>query len=148
MRIADRTAFIIIAGICGYFWIQSMSFGRYGVLFPRVIILILGVLSCVLLAASFFEPKDRKIFGGKTVRYAFILLLIFLLIAWIALIRYIGFVVSSIVFISLLNVLIDRRRRKPGAVAVKVAVTAAIVGAFYLFFSRLLLVSFPKGLLF
>jgi hypothetical protein len=148
MRNADRVSFLIIIGICIYFWIESRGFGRYGVLFPQVIIIILGLLACVLLAVSFFEPKDRRIFSGQNIRYAFILFIIFLFIAWIALIRYIGFVITSIVFISIINVLIDRRKRSPKAVAVKLLVIGAIVVAFYLFFSRLLLVSFPKGILF
>jgi len=148
MRNADRVSFLIIIGICIYFWIESRGFGRYGVLFPQVIIIILGLLACVLLAVSFFEPKDRRIFSGQNIRYAFILFIIFLFIAWIALIRYIGFVITSIVFISIINVLIDRRKRSPKAVAVKLLVIGVIVVAFYLFFSRLLLVSFPKGILF
>jgi hypothetical protein len=148
MRNADRVSFLIIIGICVYFWIESRTFGKYGVLFPQVIIIILGLLACVLLAVSFFEPKKIKVFGEESIKYTFILLIVFLIIAWIAFIPYIGFVVTSVIFISIINVLVDKKHRKLGSIATKVLIIAVIVGAFYLFFSKLLLVSFPKGVLF
>jgi len=148
MRNADRISFFVIIGICIYFWIESRGFGKYGVLFPQVIVFILGLLACVLFVVSFIEPKDRAVFRDKTLRYGFILLIIFLFIAWIALIRFMGFVVSSILFISIINVLIDKKKRTPLAITVKVLIIGVTVGAFYLFFSKLLLVSFPKGFLF
>ena len=148
MRNADRISFLVILGICIYFWIESRGFGKYGVLFPQVIIIILGLLALLLFVVSFIEPKERKVFRDKTVRYSFILLIIFLFIAWIALIRFIGFVVSSILFISIINVLIDRKKRTSGSIVLKILIIGAVVGAFYLFFSKLLLVSFPKGFLF
>ncbi|KPJ86255.1 MAG: hypothetical protein AMS17_13265 [Spirochaetes bacterium DG_61] len=94
MRNADRISFFVIIGICIYFWMESRGFGKYGVLFPQVIVFILGLLACVLFVVSFIEPKDRAVFRDKTLRYGFILLIIFLFIAWIALIRFMGFVVS------------------------------------------------------
>jgi len=140
MRNADRISFFVIIGICIYFWMESRGFGKYGVLFPQVIVFILGLLACVLFVVSFIEPKDRAVFRDKTLRYGFILLIIFLFIAWIALIRFMGFVVSSILFI--------KKKRTPLAITVKVLIIGVTVGAFYLFFSKLLLVSFPKGFLF
>jgi hypothetical protein len=44
-------------------------------------------------------------------------------------------------------ILFDRRKRSLGYYLVKVGTVALVVGAFYLFFARLLLVPFPRGIL-
>ncbi len=148
MRNADRISFLIIAGICVYFWFESLSFTRFGYLFPRVIISILGFLAILLFALSFFKKEKIRIFEGDNISYPVILLCILLVIAWAFLIKLLGFAVTSVLFISVMNVLLDKKNRSIRAITIKVVTTGVFVGAFYLFFSKLLLVSFPRGVLF
>jgi hypothetical protein len=148
MRNADRISFLIIAGICVYFWTESLSFTRFGYLFPRVIISILGFLALLLFVLSFFKTERVRIFEGNNISYPVIVLCILLVISWAFLIKLLGFVTTSVVFISVMSVILDKKNRSFRAITIKVVTTGVFVGAFYLFFSKLLLVSFPRGALF
>jgi len=148
MRNADRISFLIIMGICAYFWTESLSFTRFGFLFPRVIVAILGFLALLLFVLSFFKKERVRIFAGDNIRYPVIVLCVILVLAWAFFIKMLGFVTTSVVFISVLTVLLDKKHRSFRAVTVKILTTCVFVGAFYFFFSKLLLVSFPKGVLF
>jgi len=148
MRNADRISFIIIAGICVYFWFESLSFTRFGYLFPRVIIAILGFLALILFVLSFFKKERIRIFEADNVSYPVIVLCILLVIAWAFFIKLLGFAVTSVLFISVMSVLLDKKNRSLRSLTIKVVTTGVFVGAFYLFFSKLLLVSFPRGALF
>jgi hypothetical protein len=148
MRNADRVSAIIILGICAYFWVESRNFTRFGYLFPQVIVIILGLLSLALLVVSFVKPVERVLFKKEEgISYLPVVLSVVLMIAWVFFIKLLGFLVTSVVFVSLMLILFDRRKRSLGYYLVKVGTVALVVGAFYLFFARLLLVPFPRGIL-
>jgi hypothetical protein len=148
MRNADRVSAIIILGICAYFWVESRNFTRFGYLFPQVIVIILGLLSLALLVVSFVKPVERVLFKKEEgISYLPVVLSVVLMIAWVFFIKLLGFLVTSVVFFSLMLILFDRRKRSLGYYLVKVGTVALVVGAFYLFFARLLLVPFPRGIL-
>jgi hypothetical protein len=69
------------------------------------------------------------------------------MVAWIALIPLLGFLVTSLLLFSLMTVVLERKARKPRQILVRVALVCVVTVSFYFFFDRLLLVSFPRGLL-
>ncbi|MFW6138832.1 MAG: tripartite tricarboxylate transporter TctB family protein [Spirochaetota bacterium] len=147
MKNVDRVSAIILLGICAYFWAESQQFTRYGAFFPQVITIILGFLCFLLLIFSFIKPEKSKVFGRVTARYITIALCVVLIVAWAAFIKTLGFVATSVLFFSIMYILLDERKRRPRDIFLKIVIVAAVVGIFYLFFATLLQVPFPRGVL-
>jgi len=149
MKNADRISALIVLGICVLFFTEARDFSPYGALFPRVIIIILAVLAVMLLIASYVRPVAGKVFDRNeiTVKYLTVLASLFLMIAWIAFINFLGFLTSSILFFSLISIILDRKHKRPLQILQKVGLIAVAVAGVFFFFSRLLYVPFPRGLL-
>jgi hypothetical protein len=148
MKNADRITSIIMIGICGYFFIEGRTFTQFGKLFPHTIIAILGLLSLLLLILSFTRTERNVILGKLSRKHIIIVISVLLIAAWGFFINILGFVVSSILFFSLINIMLDKRQRGFRPIFKKVGIIAVVVGAFYFFFAKLLLVPFPRGYLF
>lgn len=148
MKNADRITSIIMLGICGYFFIEGRTFTQFGKLFPHTIIVILGLLSLLLLILSFTRTERNVILGKLSRKHIIIVISVLLIAAWGFFINILGFVVSSILFFSLINIMLDKRQRGFRPVFKKVGIITVVIGAFYFFFAKLLLVPFPRGYLF
>lgn len=149
MRNADSISSIVILGICTYFWIESTKFTKFGSLFPQAVVIALGLAALALLIVSFFRRRERvKAFEQTGVKYLNIVITGLLVVAWVFFIKLLGFMVTSIVFFAVITILFDSRKKTALYIIKKIAVVVATVGFFYLFFSKLLLVPFPKGALF
>jgi putative tricarboxylic transport membrane protein len=147
MKTADRIAALVLLGSCVYAWLASRTFSPLSALFPRVIVIILGALALLLFVLSFLRPGREKVFvlvHGNALPVA---LTVVMMVAWVVLIPLLGFLASSLVLFSLMTVVLERRARRPRQILVRVAMICAVTVAFYLFFDRLLLVSFPRGVL-
>jgi putative tricarboxylic transport membrane protein len=150
MRRAEVVSSVVILGICGYFWAVARDFERLGRLFPRVIIIILTVLALFLLGSALLnrEKNEKKVFGDAGVKYLNILLCIVLFTAWAVFIHLLGFVVTSVVFFSIITILFDTKKRTFAQYLLRIVTVAVTVGVFYLFFALIMLVPFPRGVLF
>jgi len=148
MRNADRILSIVLLAICTFFLVEARSFTRFGRFFPQTIIIILAALSLLLLVLSFIKPKRSAFFGTLRRRHIAIAIAILLIGAWGFCVNILGFVVTSVIFFTLINVLLDEKHRRLGSILKKTGIIAIVVGAFYLFFAQLLLVPFPRGYLF
>lgn len=152
MRSTDRISALVLLALCGYFYAVTGDFNRLGRLFPRTIIIILGVLSGVLLVSSFLpraeKLKEKKAFGPVSTSYMEIGLAAGLFVAWAFLLHLIGFAVTSFIFFSAIAVIFEKRNKPFTYYVVKVASIGLSIAVFYYFFSSLLRVPFPRGLLF
>jgi len=148
MRNADRVSSLIILGICVYFVLESKNFSKFGSFFPQVIVSILGFLALMLLVMSFIKTEKGKVFEEISIKYSNIVIAVLLVIAWVFFIKLLGFVVTSVLFFSIITIIFDRKKRPFSHFLIKIGAVGVTVGAFYLFFARLLLVPFPKGILF
>ncbi|MFN2166191.1 MAG: tripartite tricarboxylate transporter TctB family protein [Anaerolineae bacterium] len=147
MKRADRIAALVLLGICVYAWVAAREFSPLSALFPRVVVVILAGLSLLLFGLSFLRPGAGKIFvlvEGNALPLA---LTVIMMVAWVALIGVLGFLVTSLLIFSLMTVVLERRERRPRQILLRVVLVCAVTVAFYFFFDRLLLVSFPRGLL-
>jgi hypothetical protein len=71
-----------------------------------------------------------------------------LIISWGIFIRMLGFVVTSVLFFSVIMIIFEKRKQPILYYLKKIGMILVTVGVFYFFFSWLLLVPFPKGVLF
>jgi hypothetical protein len=147
MKFADRVAAVLLLGICVYGWVASRLFSPLSALFPRVVVLILGGLSLLLLILSFRRCPDEPRFVLIHGRVLPVILAILMMVAWTALISLLGFLVTSLIVFSLMTMVLERRDRTALQFLLRILVVCAVTVAFYLFFDRLLMVSFPRGLL-
>ena len=142
----DRFAAIFLLILCGFLWVETLSYLDLASFFPRVVILVLGVLSAILLVKSWMKPDAKRLFEGiEKSNVGFAVVLIGL---WVGSIPLLGLFLASILFFNLLVWLISKERRSWRAVAFSFVLVAAIVSFFYFVFQEILLVPFPKGILF
>jgi hypothetical protein len=148
MRNADRISSIIMLGICAYFFIESRTFTAFGKLFPQTIIIILALLSAILFITTFIRPERSVVFSKLERKHLVIPISVALIGAWGFFINILGFVVTSVLFFSIINVMLDQKHGDFRSILKKVGIIAVVVGSFYLFLAKLLLVPFPRGYLF
>ena len=147
MKTADRIAAVVLFGICTYGWFASGRFSPLSALFPRVTVLILGGLSLLLFILSFFRAPDEERFVLVHGNVLPVVLTVLMMVAWTVLISVVGFLVASLLMFSLMTIVLERKERTAKQIVLRILVTCAVTIGFYLFFDRLLLVSFPRGLL-
>jgi asparagine N-glycosylation enzyme membrane subunit Stt3 len=152
MRSVDRLSALLLLAICGYFWAVSGDFNRMGRLFPRTIIVILGVLALVLLIWSFLPRtrhlREKKAFAPVSTSYWEVGGAAGLFVAWAFFLHVVGFAVTSFIFFSVVGVLFEKREKPFTYYVVKVASIGVTIAVFYYFFAQLLRVPFPRGVLF
>lgn len=146
MKNADRISALVIIGVCVTFFVLSRRFSQYGALFPQVIIIVLGSLALLLLVLSFVKPKSGKVFDTLEVRYLPIGISVLLMVAWSFVIDVLGFLVTSLLFFSLMAVYLDRKKTWLSILR-NLAIVTCVVAGFYFFFVKVLLVPFPEGIL-
>lgn len=146
MKKADRISSLIILGICAYFFVEARDFSQLSGLFPKVVLVILASMSIMLFVATFIRKDDGSVFDSASFRHLPSLFSLLLMVCWGILIPVSGFLVTSLVFFSLITVYLDRNttgRKKLGRIALVMGVTLA----FFLFFTQVLYVPFPRGFL-
>ena len=142
----DRFAAIFLLILCGILWVETLSYLELASLFPRIVILVLAVLSAILLVKSWMKPDAKRLFEGiEKSNVGFAVVLIGL---WVGSIPLLGLFLASILFFNLLVWLISKERRSWRAVFFSFVLVAAIASFFYFVFQEILLVPFPKGILF
>ncbi|MCD6343913.1 MAG: tripartite tricarboxylate transporter TctB family protein [Spirochaetaceae bacterium] len=146
MKRADRISALVIIGISVFFMAEAKTFSPLSGLFPRVAILLLGGLSLLLFILTFVHRESGKTFDSASFRHVPSLISLLLMVVWGILIPVIGFLVTSLIFFPLITLYLDRDA--PGKKKLsRIAIVEGLAVAFYLFFTRVLYVPFPEGLL-
>ena len=146
MKNADRIAAVVLLGLCVWFLTLSAKFSPYSGLFPRTIVVILGLLALALLVVSLIRPEEGSVFGALSASYWPIAISGGLMVGWLFFITVVGFLVSSLVFFALITLYLEGQRTAR-AILSKIGIVWALTVAFYLFFAGVLMVPFPRGLL-
>jgi hypothetical protein len=71
----------------------------------------------------------------------------FLMAAWVVFVNILGFLVSGIVFFSLITIYLEGKDLTAGKLFKHLGIVWGLVIFFYLFFAKLLWVPFPRGIL-
>jgi len=143
----------IASGIIGlaltagfFFSLEDISW--LSILFPKTIILFMGLISASLVVKGFIMPSRSQIFNvGSNTRWLVTALLLFL---WVMLMPVVGFFVSTVVFMTAIVAYLAHSRTKvtPRKLLVWIPVIVGEVTFFYLIFTKLLHVPLPRGLFF
>ena len=115
--------------------------------FPERLIVCMAVLGVALLIKAHVRPMYMDSFVGKL--NAPVVFTILVGLAWVFLLEWIGFVISSIAAIFIILYRFEpKARRTPARVAKLAAIAAGEVAVLYIVFVKLLYVSMPVGRLF
>jgi hypothetical protein len=142
----DRIASVIfiLAGIV--FWTNAEGLQYNCMIFPRLLALFLILLSGGLFAETFImRATTDEVFVPRDVRY--ILVSVAVVIVWVYLLSIAGFIVSSIVFLTLLTLILDLQQPTLAGTVSTVAIYSLMVFSFWLIFHKFLLVPLPTGYL-
>lgn len=146
MKLADRISTILIMALCIFFFIEASSFSPLSGLFPRVVLIILATLALLQFILTFTRKKEDEEFDKAAFRHIPSLLSLTLMIGWTVFIPVLGFLVSALIFFPAITIYLDR-----GAPAKKLwgrlAISWGLTVAFWFFFTKVLYVPFPTGLL-
>jgi len=115
--------------------------------FPRVIIILMAVLSAFLLIQdlTLSRRKGQKAEGLAWSRFLPVFVMI---VAYIALMERIGFYLSAFLFFVAVIVVLGRSSLTPARMAMGLGVSAAFVAVVFVLFSVFLEVQTPRGILF
>lgn len=144
MKRADRISAAVIIAICIYFQIKMDTFNPLSRLFPQVIVFILAGLALLLFILSFVKPKETVVFDREQ-KYLLPVLSVIIMVVWVACIRLIGFLFSSIIFFPFTAFMITSRKAKRTRIVKNCVIALALIGFFFLLFSLFLNVQFPTG---
>jgi hypothetical protein len=143
---ADRTAAVVFLLVSVVFWTQTYGLQYNGFIFPRAILVLVILLSIGLLVQTMTRKGgEQKAFLPANIPY--VLVSIAIVALWIFFLNILGFIVSSVLFLSILTVIIDLRKPNPAAVLKVAAVHTALVVVFWITFHVFLLVPLPEGYL-
>jgi len=142
--IAAALGIIVVGALALYY---SAYFSALGSVFPRVIAVLMIVLSLVYVGIAMLgsgvEPQvpDR----GSTPRRALLAAVMF---SWALLLEPLGFLAASILCYAVILFIANYDRWTPRMAVIYTATGIAVVGGLYGLFAYALHVPFPKGVLF
>ena len=143
----DLLAGILGLGLSLVFWFSiDREIMRLSIMFPKAMILIMGLISVLLVAKGFRRADHQNLFNvGSNLRVAVTSLFFF---AWGVAIAYVGFFTTSVVAIFAMTgyLAMARRQLNLSALAIWLVIVIGEVAFFYLIFTQLLHVPLPKGI--
>lgn len=136
-------AFLLIAVAS---WYMAGDYTEMGSFFPRVIAVILGIFSMLQLIVSLIQKKREKPFEGVEPRRLFVM--IAGIVSFLALMILVGFVPSSVIFLSFFFWFLSRGTEKSRSLLSSVTLAVLICAGFYAVFYYVFDVPLPVGILF
>ncbi|MDO9528135.1 MAG: tripartite tricarboxylate transporter TctB family protein [Syntrophales bacterium] len=143
---ADRIVSVIFILIALVFWSQTIGLQYNCSIFPQLILIFLVLSSASMFAQTFFA-KDikRERLPAKDLKY--IVISIIIVFVWIYLLDILGFIVTSVICLSILTFIFDLERPTPIRALSSVAIYTLMVLVFWFIFHKFLLVPLPTGYL-
>lgn len=130
--------------ICLVFWLQRDYSSEHGGIFPDAVMVTLAVLSVILVARGLLWRQDSGWDWTGRLKLGGLARAIVLLVAWVASLPILGYLVGGVIFFTLMAVLMRTTRPTWKNVLLDLAVAIAVVGAFYLAFTQVLYVNLPE----
>ncbi len=146
MRNSDFLASVLMLAIVVVFASQAAGMTWFGIVYPRAVLIAMGVISSGLLI-SVFVKKQWSVNDTHVSRPAVVVIALLLMAAWVALMEPLGFYVTSVTICGLVMLLIDPAARNVKSFSRSVVAMAIELGLFYIAFSTLLEVPLPRGIL-
>ena len=156
---------VLLAGTIGLYCSLSLMEDPRAATFPRVVIIIMGVLSVALLLQSAIirqksnkpalqgtsiEDKDQK--DGASVKAKFPLAQVFLcfilIIIYFAVMEWLGFYVSAFLFFVATTFVLGGKALTLRKGGLRVGIAFIFTAVLFILFNKLLVVQTPKGIFF
>jgi hypothetical protein len=143
----DLYSSLFALAICVIFASQLKDFGLMGSIFPKYVMIVLGICSGLLLIKSLIKPVKGVIFKHKEPKRMF--LFVVMLLVWVWLLDIIGFVITSTLFYFLLVILLDKELKSKSFKAhlINFGIVLGQILFFYVVFEIILGVPLPHGFL-
>ncbi len=139
----DNVFSVFLLIVCAGAWKTLTRVPELSSFFPKVVVVLLAIFVLIQLVIGIINHKQSKIFDGDQQVYMFIMLLGMILYA-IGM-KYIGFLYSSILFMTVFFWLLGKDRTFKGAI--RSTIFAVIVASgFFIVFAKIFLVPLPKGI--
>lgn len=129
------------------FYVQGRELTFESVLFPIILEVFLTVTGIILLLRGFAGKQDKPL-GGSNIAYSRAFLIIGATIVYLLGIMFIGFYISSFVFLIVMSWLLSDRGLTVSSFGISTLFSLILTGAVYITFSLLLSVPTPSGILF
>ncbi len=137
---------VFLAGVISLYLSLGLMEDPRAANFPKVIIIIMGILSALILLQSIFliKPTNSKGAGFPFGRF---LITFFLIIIYFFLMEGIGFYLSAFLFFTAVTCILGSKDLTLRTGTFRVVMAFAFTGILFLLFNVLLAVQTPKGLL-
>ena len=124
-------------------WIENPG----AVTFPRIIIIIMAILSGLLLIQSLMTKKVSSQ-TGKYYPFVRVILTFFVIVIYFAVMEWLGVCLSSFLFFVTVSFVLGSRELSPAKGAARIGIAAIFMAFLFLLFNKLLEVQTPRGLFF
>ena len=165
MRKELITSLVVLAGTISLYCSLSLMEDPRAATFPRVVIVIMGVLSVALLLQSVFvkQKKSRPVLQRTSVEYkgeknhapvknkfplAQVFVCFILIIIYFAVMEWLGFYVSAFLFFVVTTFVLGGKGLTLRKGGLKVGVAFIFTAILFVLFNKLLFVQTPKGMFF
>jgi hypothetical protein len=137
---------VLLAGVISLYLSLGFMDDPRAANFPRVIIIIMGILSALLLLQSIFlkQPKSSEGAGFPFGRF---FICFFMIIVYFIFMETLGFYLSAFLFFIAVTFILGSADLTARKAVLRVAVGFVFTGILFLLFKVLLAVQTPKGLL-
>ena len=147
MRNSNIVASILMLVIAAILWPQMKGLTYFGIVFPRAVIAALAAAAVLLLLLT-LARRDAGKADIEAPNLGTVGIVVALMAAWIAIMPWLGFYVTSVAVFGALMLVIDPSVRNAKSFFVSLAGVAIELAIFYVAFSTLLEVPLPRGILF
>lgn len=138
--------FILLASVFLY---QTKDLNYLSAIFPQIISVVVIALCAVSIVMSARKKKEQSAPKIKREDFLYIIIVIVLSFLWVYLMDWVfGFTVGSIIFMTIISLIVGGKRLSFKQIIANVAVFAIITIAFWYLLAKLLVVPLPRGLLF
>ena len=137
---------VLLAGVISLYLSLGFMDDPRAANFPRVIIIIMGILSALLLLQSIFlkQPKSSEGAGFPFGRF---FICFFMIIVYFIFMETLGFYLSAFLFFIAVTFILGSADLTARKAVIRVAIGFVFTGILFLLFKVLLAVQTPKGLL-
>lgn len=129
--------------LCLVFWVQRNYTSQYGGTFPDAVMVLLAVLSLLMIARGMLWRHESGWHHEGRLGFGDLARAVVLLVAWVASLPFLGYLIGGIVFFTLVALLMRTERPSWKGVLLDIAVAVGVVGLFYLAFTEVLYVTLP-----
>jgi putative tricarboxylic transport membrane protein len=142
---ADRIAAIVFILGALVFWSDTGQMQYNGYIFPWLIIIMLIVFSAIMFIQTFSKKEEKKEETASGDNFKYMSVAVILVLVWIALLDVLGFIVSSVLSLTILTTILEHQATTLRRVAFTTSVYTALLIVFWYIFHKLLLVPLPTG---